>query len=342
MEVKIMIIVMQRGASQEQIGSVIERLEQMGFRPHPIVGVAKTVIGAIGDRSQSTMESLELLAGVERVVPIMQPYKLASRELVEGNTTVEVAGRTIGGKKLAIIAGPCAVESCSQLLETAHAVREAGATFLRGGAYKPRTSPYSFQGMEEEGLKILAQAREEVGLPVVTEVVNPADVPLVAQYVDILQIGARNMQNFTLLREVGRSKKPVILKRGLAATVEEWLMAAEYILSEENYNVILCERGIRTYETETRNTLDVSAIPLVKQHSHLPILADPSHASGRWRLVEPLARASIAAGADGLMVEVHPNPSEALSDGPQSLRPENFASMVKNMKELALACGREV
>lgn len=337
-----MIIVMQRGASQEQIGSVIERLEQMGFRPHPIVGVAKTVIGAIGDRSQSTMESLELLAGVERVVPIMQPYKLASRELVEGNTTVEVAGRTIGGKKLAIIAGPCAVESCSQLLETAHAVREAGATFLRGGAYKPRTSPYSFQGMEEEGLKILAQAREEVGLPVVTEVVNPADVPLVAQYVDILQIGARNMQNFTLLREVGRSKKPVILKRGLAATVEEWLMAAEYILSEENYNVILCERGIRTYETETRNTLDVSAIPLVKQHSHLPILADPSHASGRWRLVEPLARASIAAGADGLMVEVHPNPSEALSDGPQSLRPENFASMVKNMKELALACGREV
>jgi 3-deoxy-7-phosphoheptulonate synthase len=337
-----MIIVMQRGASQQQIGSVIERLEQLGFRPHPIVGVAKTVIGAIGDRNQITMESLELLAGVERVVPIMQPYKLASRELVEGNTVVEVAGRKIGGKKLTIIAGPCAVESCSQLLETAHAVREAGATFLRGGAYKPRTSPYSFQGMEEEGLKILAQAREEVGLPVVTEVVNPADVPLVAQYVDLLQIGARNMQNFTLLREVGRSKKPVILKRGLAATVEEWLMAAEYILAEDNYNVILCERGIRTYETATRNTLDVSAIPLVKQHSHLPILSDPSHASGRWRLVEPLARASIAAGADGLMVEVHPNPSEALSDGPQSLRPENFAAMVKNMKQLALACGREV
>jgi 3-deoxy-7-phosphoheptulonate synthase len=337
-----MIVVMQRGASQEQIGAVIERLKQLGFRPHPIVGVAKTVIGAIGERSQITMESLELLAGVERVVPIMQPYKLASRELVEGRTTVEVAGRSIGGKKLTIIAGPCAVESCSQLLETAHAVREAGATFLRGGAYKPRTSPYSFQGMEEEGLKILARAREEVGLPVVTEVVNPADVTLVAQYVDILQVGARNMQNFTLLREVGRSKKPVILKRGLAATVEEWLMAAEYILSEDNYNVILCERGIRTYETATRNTLDVSAIPLVKHHSHLPILSDPSHASGRWRLVEPLARASIAAGADGLMVEVHPNPSEALSDGPQSLRPENFASMVRNMKQLAVACGREV
>ena len=288
------------------------------------------------------MESLELLAGVERVVPIMQPYKLASKELVEAPTTVEVAGRTIGGKKLAIIAGPCAVESCSQLLETAHAVAEAGATFLRGGAYKPRTSPYSFQGMEEEGLKILARAREEVGLPVVTEVINPADVPLVAKYVDILQIGARNMQNFTLLREVGRSGKPVILKRGLAATVEEWLMAAEYILSEGNYNVILCERGIRTYETQTRNTLDVSAIPLIKQPSHLPILSDPSHASGRWRLVEPLARASVAAGADGLMLEVHPNPSEALSDGPQSLRPEKFASLVENLKELASACGREV
>ncbi|NLC45945.1 MAG: 3-deoxy-7-phosphoheptulonate synthase [Firmicutes bacterium] len=337
-----MIVVMQRTATKEQINTVLSKLEELGFRPHPIHGVVKTVIGAIGERTQHTMESLELLAGVERVVPIMQPYKLASKELVEAPTTVEVAGRTIGGKKLAIIAGPCAVESCSQLLETAHAVAEAGATFLRGGAYKPRTSPYSFQGMEEEGLKILARAREEVGLPVVTEVINPADVPLVAKYVDILQIGARNMQNFTLLREVGRSGKPVILKRGLAATVEEWLMAAEYILSEGNYNVILCERGIRTYETQTRNTLDVSAIPLIKQQSHLPILSDPSHASGRWRLVEPLARASVAAGADGLMLEVHPNPSEALSDGPQSLRPEKFASLVENLKELASACGREV
>ena len=337
-----MIVVMQRGASQEQTDAVIARLEQLGFRPHPIFGVAKTVIGAIGERTQNAMECLELLAGVERVVPIMQPYKLASRELVDHDTTVEVAGRIIGGRKLTLIAGPCAVESCSQLLETAHAVAEAGATFLRGGAYKPRTSPYSFQGMEEEGLEILARAREEVGLPVVTEVVNPADVPLVCQYVDLLQIGARNMQNFTLLREVGKSKKPVILKRGLAATVEEWLMAAEYILSEGNYNVILCERGIRTYETATRNTLDISAIPLVKQHSHLPILADPSHASGRWRLVEPLARASVAAGADGLMIEVHPNPSEALSDGPQSLRPENYAALVQNLKALALACGREV
>ena len=337
-----MIVVMQNSATKEQINAVITKLEEMGFRPHPIQGVVKTVIGAIGERTQHAMESLELMDGVERVVPIMQPYKLASRELREETTTVEVAGRVIGGKKLAIIAGPCAVESCSQLLETAHAVAEAGATFLRGGAYKPRTSPYSFQGMEEEGLKILARAREEVGLPVVTEVVNPADVPLVAKYVDILQIGAKNMQNFTLLREVGRSGKPVILKRGLAATVEEWLMAAEYILSEGNYNVILCERGIRTYETQTRNTLDVSAIPLIKQQSHLPILADPSHASGRWRLVEPLARASVAAGADGLMIEVHPNPSEALSDGPQSLRPEKFASLVQNLKELALACGREV
>ncbi len=337
-----MIVVMQRGASQEQTDAVIARLEQLGFRPHPIFGVAKTVIGAIGERTQNAMECLELLAGVERVVPIMQPYKLASRELVDHDTTVEVAGRIIGGRKLTLIAGPCAVESCSQLLETAHAVAEAGATFLRGGAYKPRTSPYSFQGMEEEGLEILARAREEVGLPVVTEVVNPADVPLVCQYVDLLQIGARNMQNFTLLREVGKSKKPVILKRGLAATVEEWLMAAEYILSEGNYDVILCERGIRTYETATRNTLDISAIPLVKQHSHLPILADPSHASGRWRLVEPLARASVAAGADGLMIEVHPNPSEALSDGPQSLRPENYAALVQNLKALALACGREV
>lgn len=335
-----MIVVMNSGASQEDITNVKERLADLGFNIHLSAGVERTIIGAIGDKSVLSEIALEAMPGVEKVVPILQPYKLVSREFKGGNSTVEINGVEFGGKNIQVIAGPCAVENRDQLMTTARAVKEAGATVLRGGAFKPRTSPYSFQGLEEEGLKILAEAREETGLLVATEIVDPRTVDVVCKYADILQIGARNMQNFFLLRELSNIKKPVILKRGPSATIEEWLMAAEYIMSGGNYNVILCERGIRTFEEYTRNTLDLSAVPVAKHLSHLPVIADPSHGTGKWMLVQPMARAAIAAGADGLMIEVHPNPAQALSDGPQSLTLDKFNQMMKELKGIAGAMNR--
>ncbi|GAW93769.1 3-deoxy-7-phosphoheptulonate synthase [Calderihabitans maritimus] len=337
-----MIVVMHPGATQEQIHKVEQRLIELGFKTHPIYGEEKTVIGAIGDKRVLSSEAIINLPGVEKIVPILRPYKLVGRELKPENTVVRVGDVEIGSGKLVVIAGPCAVESEKQLLEAASAVKKAGADILRGGAFKPRTSPYAFQGLEEEGLKLLNRAKQETGLPVVTEAVDPRDVPLVARYADIIQVGARNMQNFRLLREVGLTGKPILLKRGMAATIEEWLMAAEYIVDAGNPHVILCERGIRTYENATRNTLDISAVPLVKELSHLPVIVDPSHASGNWKLVAPLARAAVAVGADGIMVEVHPEPLTALCDGPQSLNPNNFSELMQSLVPIARAVGKEL
>ncbi|MBE3574637.1 MAG: 3-deoxy-7-phosphoheptulonate synthase [Firmicutes bacterium] len=338
-----MVIVMRPGSTQEDIQGVMATLRSLGFMTHLSQGVERTIIGAIGEKRDLALASLEALECVERVIPIVQPYKLASREFHPEPSLVNAGqGICFGGAQIPIIAGPCAVEGEEQLLQAARMVKAAGATLLRGGAYKPRTSPYSFQGLHEEGLRILSLARTEVGLPVVSEVLNPRDVELVARHVDVLQVGARNMQNFPLLREVGRSGMPVLLKRGLAATIDEWLMAAEYILREGNFRVILCERGIRTYETATRNTLDLSAVPVVKERSHLPVIVDPSHGTGKWRLVPPMARAAVAAGADGLLIEVHPQPALALSDGAQSLTPANFAALVRDLRRLANLLGREI
>lgn len=335
-----MVIVMDLKATPEEIADVEERLEKLGFEIHMIRGVNRLVIGAVGDRRVISSLGLEIMPGVEKVVPIMKPYKLVSRESQGENSLVRVKDLIVGGSEVAVIAGPCAVESREQLLAAAHKVREAGAGILRGGAFKPRTSPYSFQGMEEEGLKLLAEASAQTGLATVTEVVDEISLEMAVQYVDMVQIGARNMQNFRLLRMAGRAGKPVLLKRGLSATIEEWLMAAEYIVSEGNENVILCERGIRTFETATRNTLDLSAVPLVKGLSHLPVIVDPSHATGERRLVGPMARAAIAAGADGLIIEVHPDPRKALCDGPQSLTPEDFNALMQELKAIAAAVGR--
>lgn len=336
-----MIVVMERDATEEQIQKVVSRLEREGFQVHLSRGVTRTIIGAVGDKGHLQRESLEAMEGVEKVVPVLRPYKLAAREFRPENTVVRLRqGVEIGGEAIQVIAGPCAVESFEQLLVTAEAVKASGATILRGGAFKPRTSPYSFQGLEEEGLRLLAQARAATGLPVVTEVMDPRSVPLVAEYADVLQVGARNMQNFYLLREVGAAKKPVLLKRGPSATIEEWMLAAEYIMSAGNDQVILCERGIRTFENATRNTLDLSAVPLVKSLSHLPVFVDPSHGTGRWELVTPMALAAVAAGADGVMIEVHPNPDEALSDGPQSLKPDKFAQLMRQLTRVAAAVGR--
>jgi 3-deoxy-7-phosphoheptulonate synthase len=337
-----MIVVMSHRASEGDIEAVLVRLEKIGFQIHLSRGVERTIIGAIGDRAAVGEISLEAMPGVEKVVPILQPYKLASRTFQEANTVVRVGNLEIGGDTIHVMAGPCAVESREQLMQAARIVRDAGGTILRGGAFKPRTSPYSFQGLEEEGLKLLAEAREETGLLIVTEVMDVRTVPMVAEYADILQIGARNMQNFFLLKEVAKIDKPVVLKRGPSSTIEEWLMAAEYIMSGGNYNVILCERGIRSFENYTRNTLDLTAVPVVKYLSHLPVIVDPSHAIGMWRFVSPMARAAIAAGADGLMVEVHPNPAEALCDGPQSLTPFNFAAMMDDLKHIATMMGRKM
>lgn len=337
-----MIVVMSHRANDGEIEAVLARLEKIGFQIHLSRGVERTIIGAIGDRNILGDISLESMPGVEKVVPILQPYKLASRAFQEENTVIRVGGLEIGGGNIHVMAGPCAVESREQLMQAARIVREAGGTILRGGAFKPRTSPYSFQGMEEEGLKLLAEAREETGLLIVTEVMDVRTVPMVAQYADILQIGARNMQNFFLLREVAKVDKPVVLKRGPSATIEEWLMAAEYIMAGGNYNVILCERGIRSFENYTRNTLDLTAVPVVKYLSHLPVIVDPSHAIGMWRFVSPMARAAVAAGVDGLMVEMHPNPAEALCDGPQSLTPENFKLMMDDLKNIAGLMGRKM
>jgi len=330
-----MIIVMERGVCEDEANKVVAELESVGFTIHVMNGVARTVIAAIGDRKNIELRRLEALGGVEKVVPVLKPYKLASREFKQENTIIKVGNTEIGGDKLTLMAGPCAVEDKEQFIETAHLLKKAGANVLRGGAFKPRSSPYSFQGLGEEGLKIMAEAREQTGLPIVTEIVDPKDVDLVGSYADMLQIGARNMQNFILLKEVGKLHKPILLKRGLSATIEEWLMAAEYIMSEGNFEVILCERGIRTYETSTRNTLDLSAVPLIKKLSHLPIIVDPSHGTGKRDLVAPMSKAGIAAGADGLMIEVHINPAHALSDGPQSLTPEQFQSLVKELAGLS-------
>jgi 3-deoxy-7-phosphoheptulonate synthase len=334
------IVVMRKGATARQIANVTARIQQMGCQTHISEGEDHTVIGVISNSRPLEREQVERIEGVERTVPILRPFKLASREFHPQDTVVPVNGVKIGGEQLVVIAGPCAIESCEQLMETAHAVKKAGAHVLRGGAFKPRTSPYSFQGLGEEGLRLLAQAREETGLPVITEVMDPHAVPLVTTYADILQIGARNMQNYSLLHAVGQAQRPVLLKRGMMSTIEELLMAAEYILSHGNNRVILCERGIRTFEPYTRNTLDISAVPLIKQLSHLPVIVDPSHATGKWELVEPVSRAAVAAGADGLTIEVHPNPEVALSDGAQSLKPERFAALMTSLWPIAQAVGR--
>jgi 3-deoxy-7-phosphoheptulonate synthase len=335
-----MIIVMKHHATPEQIRCVVSQVETQGFHAHLSQGSERTIIGVVGDDRPLENDLFELLDGVEKVVRILQPFKLASRDFHPENTIIEVRGIPVGGEALVVIAGPCAVESRSQLLESAQAVREAGASMLRGGAYKPRTSPYAFQGLGEDGLELLAEARELTGLPIVTEVMSPEAVPMVGKYADVFQIGARNMQNYALLHAVGRTRTPVFLKRGLMSTVQEWLMSAEYVLSGGNRQVMLCERGIRTFETATRNTLDINAIPLLKGWTHLPVFADPSHGTGKWDLVGATAKACIAAGADGLMIEVHPHPELALSDGAQSLKPQRFAELMADLRRLAPAVGR--
>lgn len=337
-----MIVVMNPGAEQEEIQEVEQRLKNLGFGIHRSTGENRTIIGAIGAPKEDAKEALEVMPCVEKVVIISQPFKMVSREFQPDRTAFDVGGVAIGGKKITVMAGPCAVEGREAFLEAAEEVKFRGGNILRGGAYKPRTSPYSFQGLEEEGLKIMAEARDKTGLPIVTEVLDHYSVETAARYADILQVGTRNMQNFRLLRELGHADKPVLLKRGMSATIEEWLMAAEYIMSGGNHRVILCERGIRTFETMTRNTLDISAVPIARELSHLPVVVDPSHAAGNWKWVMPLSLAAVAAGADGLLVEVHPRPREALSDGPQSLTPEKFSEMLELLKRVADGVGREL
>src|SRR5437868_1056421 len=338
-----MIIVLKAGSTDAELEDVCQRIRGMGYTPHTIRGELRSVIGAVGDdRGKERLKSLESLECVELVQPILQPFKLASREVRNEPTRVRVGDVTIGGDRLVIMAGPCSVESREQLLDVAGRVKDAGATILRGGAFKPRTSPYAFQGLEEEGLKLLDEARRETGLPVVTEVMEPDKVDVVAEHADILQIGARNVQNFSLLRRVGAVGKPVLLKRGMSTSIQEWLLSAEYVLSSGNPNVILCERGIRTFETSTRFTLDLNAVPVVKKLSHLPILVDPSHGTGHWEYVEAMAMAGIAAGADGLIIEVHPRPAEAMSDGPQSLKPDRFTQVIAKIRRVAEAVDRTV
>lgn len=339
-----MIIVMKRGSRENEVTDVMKRLVDLGLKGHLSTGVERTVIGVVGVTSAlpDLRERLELMPGVDEVVPISKPFKLSSREFQPTDTRIEVGGVTIGADQVVVIAGPCAAETREQVLTTARAVKAAGASILRGGAFKPSTSPYSFRGLGEEGLKLLFEAKEETGLPLITEVLTPHEVEVVARYADILQVGARNMQNFILLDEVGMTKKPVMLKRGMSATVQEWLLAAEYILAQGNRQVLLCERGIRTFEVYTRNTMDISAIPLLRKLSHLPVIADPSHGTGKWYLVEPLALAAVAAGADGVMIEVHPSPDNALKDGAQSLTFEHFDELMKRLAPIAAAVGRTV
>lgn len=338
-----MIIVTTVGITSDALNRIIEHVERAGLRVHVSRGEQRTIVGCLGDQGQLGDHGLTQLEGVERVIPVLKPYKLASREFSVANTAIrlhDVADTTIGGREVVVMAGPCSVEGRDMLLDTANAVRAAGARVLRGGAFKPRSSPYAFQGMGEAGLELLAEARERTGMPIVTEVMDPRQVALVARYADVLQIGARNMQNFPLLTEVGMTQRPVLLKRGLSGTVTELLMAAEYVLAQGNGDVMLCERGIRTYETATRNTLDVAAIPVLKRETHLPVLVDPSHAGGRAHLVTPLALAAVAAGADGLLVEVHPDPRHARSDGEQSLEFDAFAEMMPQVRAVAEAVGR--
>ena len=344
-----MIIVMKAGASQQQIDHVFDRVRDLGYQVHPIFGEQRTVIACVGDeRGKTRLQALDSLDGVESVFPILKPFKLAGREWKDARSQISLRGTTdseptiIGNNHFVVMAGPCSVESREQILLSAELVKAAGAKILRGGAFKPRTSPYSFQGLEEEGLKLLAEAREKTGLKVNTEVITPGDVPLVADYADILQIGARNMQNFALLKEVGKARRPVMLKRGMSSTLKELLMSAEYVLSQGNYDVMLCERGIRTFEDYTRNTCDLSAVPALKEMSHLPVIVDPSHGTGIRSLVTPIAKAAVAVGADGLIVEVHPNPEEAFSDGAQSLLPDQFKEMMDWVRKLAALEGRQL
>jgi 3-deoxy-7-phosphoheptulonate synthase len=341
-----MIVVMKPSTTKQELDAVTAKVKELGYKPHVLYGVERKVVACIGDeRGKARLQALETMPGVDTVMPILRPYKLASKITRPGKSTFKIksaAGEpvTVGGRKFLVIAGPCSVESEEQLVSTARAVKKAGAHLLRGGAYKPRTSPYAFQGMEEEGLKLLALAREETGLPVVTEVMNPGDVLLVAKYADVLQVGARNIQNFPLLKAVGKTSRPVLLKRGMMTTIEEFLMSAEYILNEGNPDVILCERGIRTFETATRNTLDISAVPVLQKETHLPVIVDPSHATGHWELVEPMSRAAVVAGADGIMVEVHPHPADAWSDGGQSLKFDTFRELMKNIAPFVKAMKR--
>ncbi len=338
-----MIIVLKPNATEQQITHLVKRVKALGLKPMISKGIERTIVGVIGEEELLRVQPLEVFPGVEKVVPILSPYKLVSREFKPADSVIKLNGSTaIGGTPLVVMAGPCAIENYETLLTVAKAVKKAGATVLRGGAFKPRTSPYSFQGLGEEGLKFLKDVGKKVGLLTVTELMDVRDLGLVERHVDIIQIGARNMQNFDLLKELGLAKKPVLLKRGMSATIKEWLLSAEYILQNGNFNVILCERGIRTFETDTRFTLDINAIPVIKAASHLPIVVDPSHSTGKWGLVAPIAKAGIAAGADGLIIEVHSKPEEALCDGPQSMLPERFAKLMTELRRVARAVGREL
>jgi len=339
-----MLVVMKAQASEEQIRAVCQKIEQLGYRAHPMPGATRTAIGITGNKGEVEQGTLEEMAGVQEVIQVSKPYKLVSRDVKEESTVIRFPGTnaTIGGQGLAIVAGPCAIESREQAFAVADRVCRAGAQFFRGGAYKPRTSPYSFQGLGEEALRIMSEIRQRFGMRIITEAIDHESLNLVEEYADMIQIGARNMQNFSLLKRAGRSHKPVLLKRGMSATLEEFLMAAEYILSEGNYNVALCERGVRTFADHTRNTLDLSVVPAVQRLSHLPILVDPSHGTGKRNKVTPLSRASVAVGADGLMVEVHPQPDQALSDGPQSLFPDQFDQLMEQVRQIAAVVGRSV
>ncbi len=337
-----MIIVLRSDATESQIKHIVEKVKSLGLKPMISKGIERTIIGVIGEEDIIRIQPLEIFPGVEKVMPILAPYKLVSREFKPENSVINVSGVKVGGKKIVVMAGPCSVENRELLIQIAKSVKRSGASILRGGAFKPRTSPYSFQGLGEEGLRYLKEAREKTGLPIITEVMNIRELPLIERYADVLQIGARNMQNFDLLKEVGLSKKPVLLKRGMSSTIKELLMSAEYILANGNFNVILCERGIRTFEEETRFTLDLSAIPVLKKKTHLPVIIDPSHGTGQWGYVPPMAKAAVAAGTDGLLIEVHPKPEEALSDGLQSLLPDNFDKLMKELKAIAKVVGREI
>ena len=337
-----MIIVMKPTSTKENLKNVVKKLESLGLRAHLSEGEEVTIVGVIGDKKTIANLEMNMMDGVEKTVRITEKYKMVSRNFHPQNTVIKVGDVEIGGEELVIMAGPCSVESLEQLREAAQAVKSSGAKFLRGGAYKPRTSPYDFQGLGLDGLKILRQAADETGLKVITEVVDREDIPLIEEYADVLQVGARNMQNFQMLKALGKAKKPVLLKRGLSATISEWLNAAEYIMTGGNEQVIFCERGIRTYETYTRNTLDLSAVAAIKELSHLPIIVDPSHGTGRWQMVQPMARAAVAAGCDGLIIEVHPHPEVALSDGDQSLTPKNVSKLMKDLSAIANIMGRKI
>jgi 3-deoxy-7-phosphoheptulonate synthase len=344
-----MLVVMQAQATEEQVRAVCEKIEKLGYRAHSMPGATRTAIGITGNKGEVEQGTLEEMPGVQEVIQVSKPYKLVSRDVKQDNTVIRfpgteatIGGPTIGGIGLAIVAGPCAIESHDQAFAVAERVHRAGAQFFRGGAYKPRTSPYSFQGLGEEGLRIMAEIRQQFGMKIITEAIDHESLDLVEEYADMIQIGARNMQNFSLLKRAGRAKKPVLLKRGMSATLEEFLMAAEYILSEGNYNVALCERGVRTFADHTRNTLDLSVVPAVQRLSHLPILVDPSHGTGKRNKVTPLSRAAVAVGADGLMVEVHNQPDQAMSDGPQSLFPDQFDELMKQVRQIAAVVGRTV